>query len=603
MPTQKKHTSLVTPELGELLFKSPKVEEDQLNWKIFGKALLNASQSSIFVVDRIATVIISNELARKKLGLFPGSLLTSTMSNLWPYIQKNFQNKNNRESIFIKIKETPYLALLTPVTHKDSTTGMLCILEDHTELHNVTRRMISYQELSQELDALVDFSSDGLWICDGNANVLKINKASERINDVRSDDVVGSNMSDLVKNGFVDRSVTLDVLKSRKSKHILQENRSGRKLILTGNPVFNEKDEIIRVVVTERDITEIDNLRHKLEEQVTIKDLMRHQMLEMQLGKLKSQQIIARSPAMINVFKQALKLSQFDTTVLILGESGSGKGVIANLIYRHSPRSDHPMIRINCGAIPETLVETELFGYDKGAFTGADRKGKPGHLELADGGMIFLDEIAELPMPSQVKLLRFLENGRITRVGSTKSRQLDVRILGATHRNLESMVKDGTFRQDLFYRLNVVPISVPPLRDRKECILPLIQYYLEYFAYKLKRKKKPQISRKAMNAMITYNYPGNVRELMNLCERLVVMAEKGWIDLNNLPTNIISMSDDLGKGLISDLKEGKTLAQMIETVEQRILEDAKLKYGTQKKIAKALSVNQSTIARKLRKYK
>jgi transcriptional regulator with PAS, ATPase and Fis domain len=325
-------------------------------------------------------------------------------------------------------------------------------------------------------------------------------------------------------------------------------------------------------------------------------------MLEMQLGELNSRKIIARSPIMVNVFKQALKLSQVDTTVLILGESGTGKGVIADLIHKHSPRSNHPMIRISCGAIPETLVETELFGYEKGAFTGADRKGKPGYLELADRGIIFLDEIAELPMSSQVKLLRFLEDGRITRVGGTKSRQLNVRTLCATHRNLESMVKDGTFRQDLFYRLNVVPILVPSLCDRKDCMLPLIQHYLEYFTYKLKRKKVPRISPKAMDAIITYSYPGNVRELMNLCERIVVMSEKGRIDLNDLPANIISMSDELSKGSISVMK-GKTFSQMIETIEHRILKDAQLKYGTQEKMAKALGLHQSTIARKLKKYK
>jgi transcriptional regulator with PAS, ATPase and Fis domain len=200
-------------------------------------------------------------------------------------------------------------------------------------------------------------------------------------------------------------------------------------------------------------------------------------------------------------------------------------------------------------------------------------------------------------------LLRFLEDGRITRVGSTKSRQLDVRILCATNRNLESMVNDGTFRQDLYYRLNVVPILVPSLCDRKECMLPLIQYYLEYFAYKLKRKKVPRIAPKAMDAIITYNYPGNVRELMNLCERIVVMVEKGRIDLNDLPANIISMSDELNKGSISAFKIGKTFAQIIEAVEHRILKDAQLKYVTQEKMAKALGVHQSTIARKLKRYK
>ena len=255
--------------------------------------------------------------------------------------------------------------------------------------------MLSYQELNRELDAIIASSDDGLWISDANGTILRINAASERLNMVRAADVVGRNIKELVDEGYIDISVTLKVLKTRQRENVLQQTRSGRKLMLTGNPVFNSKGDLIRVVTNERDITEIDALREKLETQLEKNDRIQRHMQEMQIAELTSGQIIARSTNIVRAFGQARKVSQVDSTVLIQGESGSGKGVIANLIHKYSERADRPMIHVNCGAIPESLVESELFGYEKGAFTGATDQGKPGYFELADGGILFLDEVAE----------------------------------------------------------------------------------------------------------------------------------------------------------------------------------------------------------------
>lgn len=584
------------------LMPVPEVESaDRLGWKTFSKALLNATRNGVYVVDKTGTVVISNELIQKTFGLFPGSLLKATLPEFWPHVEEVLNGRHYRAGIPIHAPNASFLARVSPILWRGGLIGVLCIFDDHTELDKTTRRMLSFKALSKELDAIIDSSNDGLWICDADARVVRINAASERINNVRAEEVVGRSMRELVTEGFVDRSVTLEVIETRSKVNMLQQTRQGRKLMLTGNPVFDEDGKLIRIVVNERDITEIDTLRQELEEQAAIRDQFRHQILEMQLAELESNRIIARSHSFANVLQQALKVSRVDSTVLILGESGTGKGVIADLIHKYSSRARQPMIKINCGAIPESLVETELFGYETGAYTGAGRKGKPGQFELADKGILFLDEIAELPLSSQVKLLRFLEDGQVSRVGGTVNRRLDVRVLCATNQDLDGMVERGRFRRDLFYRLNVIPIRVPPLRERRDCILPLIQHYWGRFNAKMKRKKPLRLTQRASEALLAYAYPGNVRELINLCERLAVMSESEQIDLEDLPGSVATSGEiicDPDEGLT----EGLSLQDIVARVEQRVLARALAQHGTQAQVAAALKINQSTVARKLKKH-
>lgn len=589
-------------DLSALLFSSRGSESIARNWRLFSKALLDASASAILVADPSGTVVISNHLIQKHLALFPGSLLANSMPDFWPHVNRVIEERLQLRDLPVQAGEISFLARLAPINYKDAIMGVLCVLEDRTELEKTTRKMLSYQELSQELDAIISSSDDGLWICDGAGTILRINAASERLNMLRAADMIGRNIGDMVAEGYIDHSVTHKVIKSGRRENLLQRTRSGRKLMLTGNPVFNPAGELIRVVVNERDITEIDALREELEAQLAKNDQIQRRMQEMQIAELASGEIIARSANIVQALRQARKVSRVDSTVLILGESGTGKGVVANLIHTYSSRAAGPMITVNCGAIPETLVESELFGYEKGAFTGAAKKGKPGYFELADQGILFLDEVAELPIASQVKLLRFLEDGRVTRVGGTTSRQLDVRIVCATHRDLEKMVAEGQFRLDLFYRLNVIPISIPPLRERDACILSLIEHYINYFNTNLKSGKPPRLSRRALGALMAYHYPGNVRELMNICERLVVMSESPRIGIEDLPTAITShLPPQIACGM--DMMQGsETLPQVMAAVEQRILNEALTKYGTQAKAAKALGINQSTIARKLKRF-
>jgi PAS domain S-box-containing protein len=601
MPSSANTPTPPVADLNRLLLSTRLHEGPARSWRLFARALLDASGSAIFVVDPSGTVVISNRPVQKHLALFPGSLLSSTRPDLWPPVQRVLAERQPIGDLPVQAGTVAFVARLAPIRYDRRILGVLCVLEDRTELEKTTRKMHAYQELSQELDAIVSSSDDGLWICDGTGTILRMNAASERLNRLRAADVIGRNIDEMVDEGYIDHSVTRKVIDSGRRENLLQRTRSGRKLMLTGNPVFNPAGELIRVVVNERDITEIDALRAELEAQVAKNDQIQQRIQELQLDELASGRIIARSTPMVQALQQARKVSGVDSTVLILGESGSGKGVVANLIHTNSSRAERSMIHVNCGAIPETLVESELFGYEKGAFTGAAQKGKPGYFELADGGILFLDEVAELPLASQVKLLRFLESGQVTRVGGTHARTLDVRIICATHRDLEAMVAAGQFRLDLFYRLNVIPIVIPPLRDREACKIPLIQHYLSHFADRLKDGLPVRLSRQAMDAMLAYPFPGNVRELMNICERLVVMAESSRIDIDDLPaviTRSLPSQNDCG---IDAMQTGQTLPRLVAQMERRIILQALEKYGTQAKAARALGINQSTIARKLQR--
>ncbi len=569
-----------------------------LDREAFVDILLDTTTDGVAAVSVEGVVLYANRAARESLGIRAGAPLRDSVPEIMAEVERSRAQEGACPIQFLRRAQASYLTKVSALRGGDGLVGSLCVFVDITDSESISRQMRGYEELTHEQDAIINSLSDGLWICDRDANVLRINPASERLNSIKADEVVGRNMQQLVADGFFDRSATLEVIKTRAPVNMLQL-RQGRKLVLTGTPVFDERGELIRVVVYERDITEIDALHQELEQQEAIQDRFRHQMLEMQLEEVESRRVIAKSPCMQKALRQAIKVSTVDSTVLVVGESGVGKGLIADLVHKYSSRAEKPLVKINCGAIPESLVEAELFGYEKGAFTGAQAKGKPGYFELADGGILFLDEIAELPLSSQVKLLRFLEDGRVMRVGGTHSRKLDVRILAATHRDLQAMVDHGAFRLDLFYRLSVIPLQVPPLRERTECILPMLRHYVDLFGERLGVRRR--FSRAASEALLAYPWPGNVRELMNLCERLVVMSDAELIDLPDLPRDIVGRS---GKSATApgSWPEEFTLGQAVESTERAMLLEARQRHGNQTRMAQALGIDQSTVARKMKKY-
>lgn len=560
--------------------------------------VFEAAGRGLLVVDREGRIVTVNRLARELLNLHPDEQLAATQSLLWSKLAPVLQGHLDRSETPLQLQGREHLVMISPLRRGRELVGAVCIVLEGGQLEHMAQQLSSLTTLTRERDAIIDSSSDGLFVCDAEANVLRMNPASERIHQIGAEQIVGRNMRELIEKGFIDRSAALEASRTLKPVTLLQ-TKGGRRLMSIATPVFDEAGALERIVVSERDISEIDRLQRELEQQEALSDEFREQLRALQLAEVESRQVIARSPNMLRALQQAIKVSKADSSVLILGESGVGKGLIADLIHQHSARSQFPLIKINCGAIPESLIEAELFGYEKGAFTGAQDKGKPGQLELADKGILFLDEIAELPLASQVKLLRFLEDGRITRLGATSGRSVDVRIIAATHRNLDDMVVKGSFRHDLFYRLNVIPIQVPAVRERRECLVPLLRHYLKLFSEKNHCHKR--LSGAALDALTAYPFPGNVRELMNICERLVVMSETEVIDLPDLPAQVRSHESEVTSPAVS-WREGASLQEVLDRVEKGLLATARERFRNQHEMAEALGVNQSTIARKLRKH-
>lgn len=305
------------------------------------------------------------------------------------------------------------------------------------------------------------------------------------------------------------------------------------------------------------------------------------------------------------IFTQASRIAQFQTTVLIEGETGVGKEVLSEWIHKQSPRSNMPFIRINCGAIPETLLESELFGYERGAFTGAKTEGNPGLFELADKGTLLLDEVGELSPTLQVKLLRVLQDHEIRRVGGTWTKTINVRVLASTNRDLRQMVKAHLFREDLYYRLNVVTLTIPPLRQRREDILSLINQYLEKFNrdYGMNKQLAPQ----TLQLLLNYDYPGNVRELQNLIEGLCVRCESDLLTSDYLPFYIKESYDSLPSDLtLTEETESEPellpLHIQVEEAERRALQQALKQTNSIRKAAKKLEISHATLLRKMSKY-
>jgi len=454
------------------------------------------------------------------------------------------------------------------------------------------------KDMKNWLDTIIDSSFDGLWICDKDGNIVRINKAAEAMNEVSSKDIIGRNMKELVREGFFDKSITIEAIKRKTSVTMIQHTRTGKKILVTSNPIFNEKGEITFVVSNDRDITELDHLRSQLHE---TQDLMKRysaKLSELEITSEDPHSFIFNSKEMKQIYEMAVRVAKVDSTVLLLGESGVGKSILAHLIHQQSERAKGPFIRVDCVGIPDSLIESELFGYVKGAFTGARPEGKAGLFELANKGTLFLDEIGEIPLNIQSKLLRFLEKHEVNRVGGIEVREIDVRIIAATNMNIEEMVSNKRFRADLYYRLNVVPIVIPPLSARRDDILSLLFYYLEKFNQKYQKEKT--FSPAVIDLLCDFDFPGNVRELSNLIERMVVTTEKSCMELSDLPQGIIKrihQSDQNNYEIYEDL----SLKEASEKFERIMIDRAIKKYGSQRKVSTILRVDQATISRKLNK--
>ncbi|CAG37785.1 probable transcriptional regulatory protein (HydG) [Desulfotalea psychrophila LSv54] len=451
------------------------------------------------------------------------------------------------------------------------------------------------------LCSVLNTSIDGLYVTDRHGMTIAINRTYEQLSGLKAKDVLGKNIKDLVDDGTFDTALNPDIVTSGKSMTRVQVTSKGRRVLLVGHPIFDYDEDVELVVTFVRDVTVMSRFQSQINHQRDMIEKFSSNIQKLSVQK----QIITESPLMQKLLGVLDRVASTDATVLLLGETGVGKDVLAHRIHERSDRANKPFFKVDCTSIPENLIESELFGYVAGAFSGASSKGKAGFFEIADKGTLFLDEIGELPLPMQGRLLRALQDGEIVRVGSTQPRAVDVRIIAATNRDLEQEVVAGNFRSDLFYRLRVAVVHVPALRERQEDILPLIQFFLERFYQKY--KKTIRLFPTAEEALLQYAWPGNVRELENLIHSLVVTSLEGVIREEDLPPAMQCAKrklDNSAVGLQANYAnfEGKSLKEIMAELEKDVLLEALKVHGSIAKVAKVMNVNRTTIFRKIRKY-
>lgn len=462
-------------------------------------------------------------------------------------------------------------------------------------------RSINYinDNLEEFFDKILDVFNDGIYITDYHGYTLKVNKTYEKLTGLKGIDLIGKRVTDLEREGVFKSPLNPLIVKTGKPHTSVQLNKMGKKVVISGYPVFKNK-QVIFVVTMVRDITGLMNLRDEISDQKELIQKYIEDAKFLRLKEIQKNEVLFKNPRMLQLMELLKRIAKTDANVLILGETGVGKGVFAAKIHEHSSRKDKPFFKVNCATIPENLIESELFGYESGAFTGANVKGKPGYFEMANKGTLFLDEIGELPISMQAKLLGVIQDQEVMRLGSTKVKKVDVRIITATNINLEQAIEKEKFRSDLYYRLRVASLEIPPLRERKEEIDPLVGFFLKKF--NLKYKKSINLSNDAIELLKIYPWPGNIREMENLIQGLVITMEKELLDIYDLPNYIIEKARTNTLDQIK-LRYGKTsLTKIMEDYEKKVLNDALYKFKNIMAVAENLCIDRSTVFRKLKKY-
>ncbi|WP_242876971.1 sigma-54-dependent Fis family transcriptional regulator [Alkaliphilus peptidifermentans] len=445
---------------------------------------------------------------------------------------------------------------------------------------------------NKELNQIFEYSPNSFAVLDGTGVTLRVNKAFENITDIKREEAIGIDVKKMEERGMYSPAVGSLVRKEKRKVSVIQKIKNDKEALVTGVPVFDDKGEIFRIITNAVDIKEVN----------TINQYYIKQKKENNTSKMSHDvKIIYESESMKNIIQLTNELKDIDSTILITGESGVGKGVIARYIHNNGIRKKGRLVEINCGAIPETLLESELLGYEAGAFTGAQKSGKRGLIELANNGTLFLDEIGEMSLQLQVKLLQVIQEKSIIRVGGTEPIDVDIRIIAATNKNLQEMVNKGKFRLDLFYRLNVIPINIPPLRERKSDILAMIKYFLG--KYNEKYSKEVVMGKSLLDMMIQYDWLGNVRELENAIECLVVTNPSAIIEKDNDKSNIFNLKLFNNYSTHSNLSDNiMPLEEAKEELEKKLVKMAYSKYPSSYKVAKVLKISQTTASRKIRQY-
>lgn len=572
-------------------------------------AVLDSTWNGIVAIDRDGRITVWNQAAEHLLGVAAVEAIGRHVSEVIPgsklpeVLETGVPHRGEK----VVLNGITLITNRTPIIKNGKTVGAVAVFQNISDLEKQAQELEAVKELNAELNTIIESIADGVIVADGDGIITRVNRGYECIAGVKASEYIGKHVRQLIEEGYISDSVTLKVLETHKPCHLLQTVRAGKDLLNSATPVFNSQGKLVRIVTIIRDVSELYELQAQLDSERAKTKWAREELRRLRKDNLEKN-IVVYSEEMKGVFAIAERVAATDATVLIVGESGTGKEIVARWIHEASTRSLGPFVKINCAAIPESLLETELFGYEGGAFTGAHKAGKPGLLEIANGGTFFFDEVSSMPLGMQAKLLRVLQEREFFRVGGRSPIALDVRFIFASNRDLERMVNRGEFRRDLYYRINVFPLEIPPLRSRPADILPLTMFFLKQFNAKYGQCKR--MTPEVVELLKGYQWPGNVRELQNVLERLVVGCSEVVItpDVFEKYSGIKLKSSwcEAGTRERRGEKKGqvwhKTLKDILEETERQVIEEAYNSCLSTRKAAKLLGVNQSTVVKKMKKY-
>lgn len=484
--------------------------------------------------------------------------------------------------VHTEIKDIPQRLLISEKVY---------ITSDHKVIGYLDTDLIKYlQSVSFNglKENILENVSEGIVAVDANGKIFYMNNKYSKILGVRISSIIGKNIRIIEKGATIIKVLDTGRPIKRKNNYVKTLDKF---LDVNIYPIY-EENELKGAYSIFTDVTEIEELNRKMDRVSQMAHDYNKQLYAEK--KMKELDIIGESPSYINVILNAVNVAETDASVLLLGENGTGKEVLCQFIYKNSLRKSNPLVTLNCSAVPENLIESELFGYESGSFTGSKKGGKLGKFELADKGTIFLDEIADMSLAMQAKLLRVLETGEIEKIGSQKKTKVDVRVISATNKNIEEMIKRGEFREDLYYRLSVITMELPPLRDRDHDSILFLNHFLDH--YNKKYGKKLVFSNKALNKIINYDWPGNIRELKNCIEHCVILCNEREIGLEHLPKKLQMVDNKTTKA--------NTLEEVVNEAERWALKESYETFnGNVDEISKKLNISKRTVYRKLNKYK
>lgn len=567
--------------------------------------ILESVPEGIIATDTQGIMVFINDAADRILSLTfrqqAGSHISAISNYLSELLSKCLEQKKTMRFRDFQYNGKRMEVEISPILKKKEIVGVIYSLKEKY-VFKAGDGLSTSQMLQLQLDAVFNFSELGTWILDSKGIVLKLNHAAEKLIGINATDIQGKNIQLLAEKGIIDQALTPHILKAKRPvTKLLHVKKTDRYVMSTGMPVMDQGGNILLVVVQELDITTLKNLQGQLDELRVLAEKYKDELSHLNLLDIKTHGIISESKEMKQLINVVLKLARFDVSnILIQGESGTGKGLIAQFIHKSGKRKNKPFIQVNCAALPKTLLEAELFGFEKGSFTGAGSKGKIGLFEMAQHGTILLDEIGELPLSLQSKLLKCLDDHEIMHIGGLKPIKIDCTIIAATNRDLKTRVAEKKFREDLFHRLNAFSVQLPSLRKRPEDIVALTNFFLDKYNRKYNMQKR--LSLKAMNSLQQYNFPGNVRELKNILKQGVVMHDEEVLD------EILTPPPDRPpqKGYRWPSIEEDTrlnLNELINSFEKSILDHAMVRCKSTRKAAAYLNTSQSRIARLQKKHR